>query len=68
MFAVFGGTIANLFVVILSFALLPRLIFTYSKNLHHQFLATHWLGIFNGAFVILFWLIAAFLIETLPWW
>jgi hypothetical protein len=64
-FAVLGGTFANLIVVIVSLILLPRFIKNYIHKTHKDFLSTHWLGLFNGAFVIVFWFIAVFIVEIL---
>ena len=50
-----GGYIANIFTVIISFFLFIVFIVRLAQGKSRIFLARHWLGIFNGSFIVLFW-------------
>ena len=53
--SVIGGPIANLVAVIISFIVLLRYLIRLSQGNAKQFIKHEWLGVFNGAFVLLCW-------------
>ncbi len=55
-FAFIGEIIGNSLAVITLFLLLPLLSMRFYNRAHHQFLKQHSLGLFNGVFIILFWI------------
>ena len=56
-FAVFGGYIANALAVVISLIMVLWVVFTKLFKAEKVNLTKHWLGIFNGVFVIAVWAI-----------
>ena len=54
-FSVFGGYFANLSAVVTFAILLVFYVVKLIKGDSNQFLSKHWLGLFNGAFVVFCW-------------
>ena len=54
-FSVVGGYIANVFAVLVAVVVGILLVVRTLKGEARPFLKRHWLGLFNGLFVLLFW-------------
>ena len=55
-FGIFFGYFANIFAVVISIIVFSILIVRHFKGQGKLFFDCNWLGIFNGVFVIVFWI------------
>ena len=60
---VFGGYIMNAVAVLITIMLSVLFAYHYLNKNHKKMLHRHWLGLFNGTFVVTFWLF----ITTFYW-
>jgi len=55
---VFGGYFVNLITVFISLCLVIFYIYRWLNGTQSDFITKHWLGVFNGLFIVGFWALA----------